>query len=175
MSNKITHTLMMEHEVILLLSQLLENINGLWETDKNAFTNNLQFMIEFCKTYADKIHHLKEENILFPVMIEQNPMLAQGVVGEMMEQHNMFREYIADIKHYLEKKEYQKSYNIFHEYLKLLEDHIQIENCELFPMADELISSGQNEQMYFQAMDLDNEFQVQKDFLSKKLNLLLNR
>lgn len=167
--NKITHLLIQEHEIILQLNQLLEKINGLWNNDRKKFLEVIQFMIKFCQLYADKIHHLKEEQILFPVMIEQNPMLEQGAVGEMNEQHEIFREYIQDIKTALGNNDFESAHTTFQKYLALLSDHIQIENFEVFPMADDLLTPELNEQLYFKALDIDMEYQQEKEELSKQI------
>ncbi len=167
--NKITHLLIQEHEIILQLNQLLEKINGLWNKDPKKFLEVIQFMIKFCQFYADKIHHFKEEQILFPVMIEQNPILEQGAVGEMNEQHETFREYIQDIKTAIENNDFKSTHTSFQKYLALLADHIQIENFEVFPMADDLLTPELNEQLYFKALDVDLEYQKEKEELSKQI------
>ncbi|GIV27146.1 MAG: hypothetical protein KatS3mg027_0960 [Bacteroidia bacterium] len=172
-NNRITQLLTQEHETILQLGQILKKINGLWKNNEKKFIEIIDFLLHFCQIYADKIHHLKEEQILFPIMIEQNPMLEQGAVGEMNDQHEMFREFIIEIKIAMENKDFEIAYSIFQKYVELLSDHIQIENFEVFPMADDLLSSEINEQLYFKALDVDMEYSREKNELTQKVNQLL--
>lgn len=168
MENKITALLYAEHDNILKTKNILTAINNLWEKDAEKFEKILSGLISFCRNYADQYHHYKEEQLLFPALCETNPMLEGGIVAEMTEHHEIFRELIHDTEECLQKKEYAKAYKEFCKYLELLEDHILIENNELFPMADDVLSPDKQEKIYFEAMDFNSEKNdVATDFCNK--------
>lgn len=169
---KITALLMREHSFILLTKEVLKKTNLLWTTEPSSFENTMHLLLNFCRQYADKIHHHKEEQLLFPSMIDQNPMLEQTLIGEMLEHHETFREYAQKIHQYLENKKYAEAYHLFTKYLSLLEDHIAVENDELFPMADDLLPSLTQETLYYRSLDFDRDFKEQKESLEKQIKHL---
>lgn len=173
MSKSITDVLFYEHNQILKTKELLERWNGLWEKNPQAFEENIRFLLEFCQQYADKIHHHKEEEILFPALMDNNPMLEQGAIGEMLDHHDMLREHMANIQQYIADKNHQKTYQEFNKYLNLLEDHIAIENDEVFPMSEDAFSDSEKEKLYFQMLDFDQEMASKKHELEEKLNQFL--
>jgi len=157
MKKSITSILMDEHSIILNVLHSIDKLNHLWEIDETRFEAEMGKLISFCQNFADKLHHFKEEVLLFPKMIENNPMLESGVVGEMKEQHEMFRYIIQTTIHLLNQKKYSESFSSFKKYASQLEDHIYIENNELFPMSEDLLSQHDLEVLYFKAIDYDNE------------------
>lgn len=175
MNNKITEILIKEHENILKLIDLLQYLEKTCQENPSEFEKIMLESINFCKTYADQIHHQKEENLLFKILSELNPMLQYGVVGEMIEHHEIFREMLSNTQNYLSEKKYIQAFKEFKKYLEILEDHIIIENNELFPMADDLLSDDMQEKIYFEAKDYENEIKTTKQSMEEKLNWLLNR
>ncbi|GAB4203099.1 MAG: hemerythrin domain-containing protein [Bacteroidia bacterium] len=157
MENKLTTLLYAEHDNILKLKEIISKIDLLWEQDSKKYEDILNTLIHFFRNYADKLHHHKEEDILFPALCDINPMLEQGIVDEMLEHHEIFRELIGSIETHLKQKEYASSYKELCKYFELLEDHIQVENNELFPLAEDLLNSNEHEKLYFKAIDYHSE------------------
>lgn len=156
MENKITNILYQEHEIILKLKQIVTDMNLMWEKHPQEFNEKLNILIDFCRNYADQLHHYKEEHILFPVICKINP-ITSGLINEMQEHHEIFRELMNKAESNLINNAYSRSYNNFRKYIKLLEDHILIENNELFPLIDDMLAFEEQERIYFNAIDYNNE------------------
>lgn len=167
--------LIKEHENILKLIDILQYLDNKWLENPIEFEEVMAEAIDFCKTYADQIHHQKEETLLFNTLSELNPMLQYGVVGEMIEHHEIFREMLVNTQNYLLDKKYLQAYKEFKKYLEILEDHIIIENNELFPMADDLLPENIQEKIYFEAKDYDSQVETTKQSMEEKLNWLLKK
>ena len=63
-----TDQLRAEHEGILTMLQILERISEQMNSGKQADTAHLGKIVEFLQVFADKCHHGKEEDILFPAL-----------------------------------------------------------------------------------------------------------
>ncbi|HPQ08624.1 MAG TPA: hemerythrin domain-containing protein [Bacteroidia bacterium] len=174
-NNKITNILYSEHDNILKLKNIVGKLINLWNENTQNDESTLQSIIEICKNYADKIHHFKEEQLLFPTLCEYNPVLENGIVSEMIEHHELFREMLQRAGDKLSKKDYHNALLDLKKYFELLEDHIIIENNELFPMAEDSLNSNQLEKLFFQAIDFDAEFSEQKKEYENKINSLYNK
>ena len=131
-----TDTLEEEHK------KILENIESFEKSDFSF----LEF-IEFIENFADKTHHLKEENILFKKISEKTAEMACGPVQQMLYEHDMGRDLIKKAKEGLtknDKKGVLKNLLIF---CALLKEHISKENNILYPMADQLLAAKKQEEL----------------------------
>ena len=129
-----TDTLEEEHK------KILENIESFEKSDFSF----LEF-IEFIENFADKTHHLKEENILFKKISEKTAEMACGPVQQMLYEHDMGRDLIKKAKEGLtknDKKGVLKNLLIF---CALLKEHISKENNILYPMAEEILNKREKE------------------------------
>lgn len=113
--------------------------------------------LSFFRVYADGFHHHKEEEILFPEMSKKNDLLGDGVIKEMLENHQDFRDMLQGIENFLEQKNYAKVQQKLMAYTDALQDHIAVENDEVFQVAEALLDPGELERIYFQFCDADRE------------------
>lgn len=169
MNVKFSELLMYEHEVISHLNNIVTNIDKLWQRNPGKFEKTINDLLVFLKEYSDNFHHKKEEKILFPAMIEKNAMLEETIIGEMNEQHNIFRDYVKEIKNELENKNYEVLYKKLMSYVNELLEHIAVENDELFPMAESLLSEKDLENIYYKFLDIDAELGNDKKNKLEKL------
>lgn len=151
---KPTEDLITEHKAIktmlIIMSKIAENITEGKEVD----TNDIEKITDFLKTFADKCHHGKEENALFPALVEAGIPNEGGPVGVMLHEHVLGRGYIKEISTSTEKfKEGDAgSLQIIAEslagYVNLLNNHIRKEENILFPMADKVLSKEKQDEVY---------------------------
>ncbi len=177
MKNPIT-TLFREHQNIIRLIHFSGEISELYKSGEKKYLEIMSELLNFFKNYADKYHHRKEEDLLFPKMCEKSELLADGMVKEMLENHADFRILVGEIREALEKKKYDEANRFLHEYGESLLNHIAVENGELFHTAEELFSEEELEYIYFRFEDIDNEIgRGEKDNMEKlhlKLREMLN-
>lgn len=149
-----------EHEHILhVLNTYLPT-----STDKSG---QIPELIRFLRQYADLYHHRKEEEILFPAMIMKNPLMGEGILREMNNNHEEFRELLSAAETVFNQGDPHKSLTILCQYAEMLKDHIAAENDEVFPAAESLFTDQELSILEARMEDSDRELG-----LSQKAELL---
>lgn len=139
---KAIEVLMKEHEIIkAALFQTQKLFQSVLEG--NADLNDVKARIEFFRKYADGYHHHKEEQVLFPEMIKRNEMLELGVIHEMLENHEDFREMLSNIESLVMGGEGESASKAFNKYVEALLEHIAVEDEEVFQIAETLMSEDE--------------------------------
>jgi hemerythrin-like domain-containing protein len=135
-----------EHISIMRMLLVLEKMIGDAEISRSIEASHLKQVIYFLKGFADSCHHAKEENMLFPSMIQAGLSEKGGPISVMLHEHSLGREFIAGLQDGLEKLELNEpealtiiSGNGIH-YIQLLTAHIEKENNILFPMAGRILN-----------------------------------
>ena len=146
-----------EHEIIVNAIDTAKQAKSLIGKDDAAYEKLITQLIGFFRNYADKYHHFKEEEILFPEMAKRNELLADGVIKEMFENHADFRLMIKNIETSLNKKQYPQAQQQLEQYTEALLDHIAVENDEVFQTAETIFSEEELEKIYFRFEDCDRE------------------
>lgn len=140
-----TEELKQEHEGILLMLRVLERVAAKIESGEKADADHLEKMVEFLRVFADRCHHGKEEDLLFPAMEKAGIPRERGPIGVMLMEHEEGRGYIRKMADALarNKKGEPAALGDFakaaRQYLNLLTQHIQKENQVLFPMGDRVL------------------------------------
>ncbi len=145
---KATQDLRKEHEAILFVLQILDQM---MQSDSSKTESLLRYYSEllyFLKTFADKCHHGKEENYLFIELIHKGIPNEGGPVGVMLQEHAQGRAFIAQMNVYLEDKDLVHFNQIAVQYRDLLRRHIEKENNVLFAMADQLIDEPAQDKLF---------------------------
>lgn len=159
-----------EHEIILDAANVAKQLRIIID-NPDLYEKQVFELLSFFKKYADQYHHHKEEEVLFPEMIKANELLESGVIQEMFENHEDFRELIEEIKQSTKSKDYQNAQNKLEQYIDALIDHIAVENEEVFEIAKTLFSSEELENIYFKFKDIDREFgENNKILLQEQIN-----
>jgi len=127
-----------EHKSILIALDVIEKMYERIQNDKELDYKDIEDIIEFLKVFADKCHHGKEEDLLFPALEEVGIKNQDGPIGVMLAQHRQGRELINQMEQSIENKiiNRQVFVNSASSYVNLLRNHIERENSMLFPMSD---------------------------------------
>jgi hemerythrin-like domain-containing protein len=137
-----TEILKHEHEVILRVLTSFETILKTVEMGARPDPDLAGKVLEFCRGFADKCHHAKEEDLLFPAMEKAGFPREGGPVGVMLEEHEQGRAYIQGIEDAVRllPEDPETGRKRFLDngwaYVQLLQAHIHKENEILFPLAD---------------------------------------
>lgn len=133
-----------EHDVILMSLKILGGICREMELGRMDRSSDPRAFIDFLKEFADKCHHGKEENILFPALVNAGIAQEGGPVGVMLHDHAQGRKLIQQMESGISPT---LNVPIFLEgaygYTELLQKHIQKENEILFPMAERVLTPDQ--------------------------------
>ncbi|MDD4991942.1 MAG: hemerythrin domain-containing protein [Paludibacter sp.] len=136
--------LVKEHDSILKVIEITQTI--LNTTDKSTVKlDHVEQIIDFIKNFADKYHHLKEEDVLFMEMERHGMPRDGGPIGVMLYEHDEGRKYIkqaveaiGQLKLGNDEAFEQIKENLLN-YCTLLTNHIAKENNILYPMAERLL------------------------------------
>jgi hemerythrin-like domain-containing protein len=148
---KSTDDLKKEHRGIERMLDVLTAVSARADRNEPLNTADLDAMVEFLTVFADKCHHGKEEEFLFPAMEEAGVRREGGPIGVMLAEHERGRGFIARIKAAVagckagEKTAPADFSRAAGEYVSLLRAHIQKEDTVLFPMADAVLSPAKDE------------------------------
>lgn len=180
---KSIEVLEMEHDNILLLTDIMEQacINLIEKKEIN--TNDFKDFIYIARNYGDRLHHQKEEKILFKVMTDTLGKIAENLVTNgMLVEHDLGRLYVMQLEDAISN--YEKgdtSYkNIVHiignsySYIDLLRRHISKENNAAYVFAKNHLSKEDILYVEEESLkhDLNNKTIKEKEDLISKLNYL---
>jgi hemerythrin-like domain-containing protein len=132
-----------EHKAILIALAVIEQMVQRVQNNGEIDSKDIDEIIEFLKVFADKCHHGKEEDFLFPALEEAGVKNQNGPIGVMLEQHRQGREFIKQMKQSIENRviNNQAFINAASSYVNLLRNHIEKEDTFLFPMSDTKLSA----------------------------------
>ncbi len=150
---KPTEILKEEHKVIRRMLKILGIACEKLKNGEKIERDVLEKIIEFIKVFADKCHHGKEEDFLFPAMEIAGIPKESGPIGVMLFEHNVGREAVRGMKEGIEEffngneNAYKKIIDNAEKYIELLDSHIFKEDNILYPMADMHLSEEQQKEL----------------------------
>lgn len=140
-----------EHKVIkrtlALIPGLLEGLDVSREEDRQTVLG----VVDFIRSYADKFHHAKEEDILFGLF---PPDLL--IVKAMYEEHAIGRGHVKAVLKAVDENDNEEITARLSAYRRLLTEHIRKEDELLYPWMDKQLSTSQVGELFskFAATDL---------------------
>jgi hemerythrin-like domain-containing protein len=168
--SQLTDLLINEHEIIKNAGNTIESLYKKWESDESLYKEEVKKLLDFFRTYADKYHHFKEEEVVFPYINNHPDFVLQEMIDEFNVHHEDFREYAHDIEENIEAGDYEKAYVLLHKYFSELQDHIAAENEELFVLIDTLLTENELETLYYKCLDIDRELGEDKKLAFEAFN-----
>ena len=147
-----TAVLAQEHDLILQALDALETILSRLEAGGAPDPAYFEKAVEFLKTFADKCHHGKEEDLLFKAMVNKGFPLQGGPIAVMLSEHETGRAFIRGIaagaaRLGTDPSGAKQVIDNGRAYIQLLRGHIAKENQILFPMAERVLSSEDQDQL----------------------------
>jgi len=148
-----TEVLMQEHRVIEQVIACLEEITNRCEAGQPLDTKSAGEAIDFFRMFADRCHHGKEEDLLFPVMEQKGYSREGGPTGVMLYEHDEGRRHVGAMAKAIEQVGAGRftAQGAFIEHARgfaeLLRQHIFKEDHCLFPMADQAMSNEDQDEL----------------------------
>jgi hemerythrin-like domain-containing protein len=144
--------LMNEHRIIERALSLFELAVTRIERGEDVPLEVLNKLLEFFQMFADKCHHGKEENVLFPLLEQRGIPREGGPIGVMLYEHDLGRGYIREMRESLEVfnkhiEAKDKFKNNALSYISLLRNHIYKEDNILFKMALMVLTRDDDEEL----------------------------
>ena len=164
---KPTDVLKEEHQGVKLslriLEQLCKKIHEGKPDEKEILISDFTKLLEFFKVFVDKCHHSKEEDVLFPSLLDAGLPKQGGPIQVMLAEHDIGRKLVAemtaalnDFKADLPNAD-KRLIHAADNYRELLKSHISKEDEVLYPMADVRISAFVQQGMLEEFEDIENE------------------
>ncbi|MFY9606532.1 MAG: hemerythrin domain-containing protein [Thermoplasmata archaeon] len=146
-----TDELMNEHRVIermlVVVSNACDRLENGQEVEQELFVG----AADFFKNFADKCHHGKEEKLLFVKMQERGVSGEVGPIAVMLREHQDGRGHVRKIAELSATKMTQKTKDglvrVGRAYVDLLSKHIQKEDNILYPMANQILTKEDQEEL----------------------------
>ncbi|MGM0489665.1 MAG: hemerythrin domain-containing protein [Planctomycetota bacterium] len=140
---KPTDILSDEHRVIEQVLSCLEKMTEQASSDGRLDKQSARDAVTFFRNFADRCHHAKEEDHLFPAMEAKGLPREGGPTGVMRAEHQQARNHVRVMDESIEAasegdasglREFTHHARV---YSVLLRDHIQKEDHCLYPMANQ--------------------------------------
>lgn len=150
---KATDILRKEHVVIKRVLQCLTAATDQAEKIGTLDSESLRKMIEFFRGFADHCHHGKEESRFFPVARQRGVSCGPGNINILLAEHEQGRSLIRSMDESLsavEKGNGQARTQFCQharQYVRLLTEHIHKEDDCLFPTADTMLSTADQQEL----------------------------
>jgi hemerythrin-like domain-containing protein len=145
MKRDITEALVNEHRLILRMIALLEK--NAPRTACGEYANFKFYLdgVDFIRTYADRFHHAKEENVLFEALVANGMPRANSPVAAMLMEHDAGRAFVRSMEAGAQAAMAGGTgqNGVIAEsalgYAMLLREHIAKEDGILYPLAERLL------------------------------------
>lgn len=142
-----------EHRVIEKAIGVLKRMVETMKLGVNPAVDDLRNLVDFLRTFADRCHHGKEEDVLFHVLEERGVPRSGGPIEVMLQEHEQGRSLVKGMLQAIEaiEKGNKHGYIVFSEkalsYAELLENHISKEDNVLYPIGRNVLSDEDMERL----------------------------
>ena len=143
-----TSTLREEHNAILKMLDATEEVARKIRQGIAVAPGTLSGLLEFFRIFADRCHHGKEEDCLFPLLEQKGLPRDGGPIAVMLHEHDQGRGFIRNMAEASDdyaagrKDSARRWADAALGYAEMLRSHIAKENDVLFVMADRLLSGS---------------------------------
>ena len=109
--------------------------------------------VDFIRTYADRVHHAKEEDLLFPAMTARGVPREEGPIAVMLQEHELGRSHVKAMEEAARRLEAGESGALQEvarhagAFVELLRQHIFKEDNILYPMAEQVLTAEDDRQL----------------------------
>ena len=148
-----TDILRHEHEAIVRMLDVSGVVAERLAAGTKIEPEILSQLLEFFHLFADRCHHGKEEELLFPLLERKGLLRAGGPIGVMLDEHTQGRAQMermtaaAEAYRNGDANAGQRWASAMNRYAALLRQHIDKENHILFELADRLMTPAEQAEM----------------------------
>jgi hemerythrin-like domain-containing protein len=157
--------LMIEHRLIEKMIEVISREVDQFSRGKQPEPVFIDTMVDFIRTYADRTHHGKEEEIMFKTLAEKKMKPEdKKVMQELIKEHElgraMVRAIVESYKKFTEAKK-QEDFVLLIKNMKFLTQfypiHIEKEDKVFFPACLQYLTKEDQQQMLAQFNDFDRQ------------------
>jgi len=140
-------TLMDEHQAILAMCDVAAKEAARLRAGGAFEAGRIDGMLDFIRNFADRCHHLKEEDLLFTRMAERGFPVESGPIGVMRHEHEVGRSHVRALAEATPRAAAGQTAAIkavadnLAGWSELLKAHIYKEDNILYPMARQALTA----------------------------------
>ncbi|MGB0035369.1 MAG: hemerythrin domain-containing protein [Candidatus Acidiferrales bacterium] len=148
-----TEILRKEHDAILKMLDATDEVRQRLIRGEVVPSSTLDGLLEFFRLFADRCHHGKEEDLLFPLLEKKGMARDCGPIGVMLHEHDRGRELVREMElasspaQDIAGPSGRRWAQAAAQYTNLLREHIEKENNVLFQMAENLLTPEEQERL----------------------------
>jgi hemerythrin-like domain-containing protein len=163
MNGKPTDVLEEEHRLILQAVAVMTALADALEAGQAVEGQVFQDIVEFMRTYADKRHHGKEEDLLFPLLLARGIPPQGCPIGALRGEHEegraLVRAFAGAAAAYGEDRAAARAViTALRALTQLYPSHIWKEDYLLFPMTNKVLGPEDQSALYEQFQAVDQKF-----------------
>ena len=148
-----TDVLRKEHDAILRMLEVTDQVAEQLDRGEKVAPGTLDDLLEFFRLFADRCHHGKEEELLFPALERKGMPRQAGPIGIMLIEHERGRALIQQMAQ--EGTAYAAGTagaagrwsQAARGYVQLLREHIYKENNILFVLAEQILTGSEQQEL----------------------------
>ncbi len=159
-----------EHVLIKRWVALIPEVINNLDVDSEEGRQLLLDGVDFIRSYADKYHHAKEEEVLFKYFDED-----LDILKVMHEDHERGRSHVRAILEALERRDKTAIAEHLNAYRELLTEHIKKEDEILYPWMDRNLSVTQIGELFSEFDKADEQIGYSPDKYEVFINHLENK
>lgn len=155
-----TRVLSLEHQTILGILDLLETLADRLAGGDRRAAELAPDMVDYIASFADRLHHGKEEELLFPALARAGMPADGGPVAVMLSEHERGRALVGAMRRAvadgLSGVDARTGFaDAACGFAQLLREHIHKEDHVLFPMAEQMLDATVRDELLraFEAHD----------------------
>jgi len=158
-----TEILMNEHRLIEKVLSVVDRMADLALQRGTLDPQKAAQAIDFIRTFADKCHHAKEEDVLFVRMEAVGFPRDNGPIAVMLHDHDSGRAFVRTMAGVVEDAArgdgdaLRTFADNAHRYTEMLREHIQKEDKILYPMADQSFDKNDQAELLAAFERADNQ------------------
>jgi hemerythrin-like domain-containing protein len=158
-----TEELKHEHRTIERMLAILEASAARVDMGQELPTEFFPKVVDFIRNFADRCHHGKEEDNLFPAMEKRGIPRQTGPIGVMLIEHDQGREYVRGMdeagKRFAsgDKISLKAALDNALGYAELLRQHIDKEENILYQMADQVLTTTDQGELLSRFQEVERE------------------
>lgn len=165
-----------EHELTLKVLDAAEAEARVLRTQEDADLQTSRQMVDFFRNFTDRCHHAKEERFYFPAYLTSEDAEQAELVRTLLQEHEQGRSILQEIEFMMQEKpaDYRQLIGErWRSYVALMRSHIDKEDDELFPAADEHLDQAEERAMLAGFKHVEHQ-ELGEGFHEKYHNLALD-
>lgn len=144
---KSTKLLIADHEIILQALHVLNELVTENERGKEINNDDIRSLLAFFRDFSDGCHHVKEEAIFFPALMQACRAFRDGPLSVIGYEHKHGRTLTSAMSEALDRNKKEDLMLYAHRYINLMTEHMEKENEVLFDIADQTLSDEEDDKV----------------------------